>query len=187
MCYCVNSWCMMFSSGEKFTREKLMRQAPLQIQLQWHLPAPRVCLISPQQPFQSGDSSLLSSSSEQGFLIAILNLLSFFFFFFPFMSSYLNICAGLIKKDVGTTANCISPLTLSPPLHNLYIKVVETFFFQLPPPLFALSGYRITFYTTFYHLFPGNLLTWIWCLIYSPFIWKLRMRKQCGEEKRSWG
>lgn len=57
-----------------------MRQAPLQIQLQWHLPAPWVCLISPQQPFQSGDSSLLSSSSEQGFLIAIMNLLSFFFF-----------------------------------------------------------------------------------------------------------
>lgn len=136
----------------------------------------------PQQPFQSSD--YLSSSSEQGFLIAVLNPLSFYFHLCSFYLCSIYLSQHLCwadKQNVGTSANCMSLLTLSPPLYSLYIKVVELFPSH-SPPLFVLSGYGIILYTTFYYLFTFilspvhvHLLTWFCYLIYNPFIWKLSM------------
>lgn len=108
------------------------------------------------------------------------------FLLFPFVSSYLNICAGLIK---GTQV-----LLLTIYHCWLYLLLCTTFtsrlwrrFFWLPPSLVCIEclwNYFLYHILSLVHL---HLLTRIWYLIYSPFIWKLRMRKQHSEEKRSLG
>lgn len=100
---------------------------------------------------------------------------------FLFISIYVPLSQHLCwadKRDGGTTDNCISLLTLSPPLHNLYIKVVAPLPDSSPAPLFVLSGYGITLYITFYHLFtfilsPVHicLLSWIrWWFITHLYV-----------------
>ena len=163
-----------------------MRRAPLQTQLPWHLAVPWVSRISRHQPSWSGDSSLLSSSSEQGFLIALLNLLSFIFHYVP-LSQHL---CWADKGDVGSPANCISSLTLSPPLYNLYIKVVETFFSPVSPlpclhwvalELFSTPRF-ITCSLSFYQLCTFVVLpesdAWFVTHLYESSGWRRNMVKR---------
>lgn len=56
------------------------------------------------------------------------------FLLFPFMFPLSQHLYWADESNVGTTANCISLLTLSLSLCNLYIKVVETFIPDSPVP-----------------------------------------------------
>ena len=124
---------------------------PLPTQLQWHLTVHQVSGIFHHWPSDSGDSSLLSSSSEQEFLIAV-------WICFPFISIYVPLPQHVCWTDKGDEA---FPLTV---YHCwLYLLLCITFTSRLqrllflthspPNPLFAPSGFEITLYTTFYHLF----------------------------------
>lgn len=141
-------------------------------------------VISPQKPFQSVILHFYCLPVNKCFVIAVLNLLSFYFHLCPLIST------SVVGWWKGCRHYCL--LYITPDFISSFIQPLHSGCGDssswLPAPLFALAGYGIVLFITFYHLitfifFPESE-TWFISHLFLNGFW---MKKPHGEEKRSVG